>query len=327
MERSGCPSRRDFPTRERCWWTETCSPCARRRTTLGLDNVEVRPSLGYRDVPESLRFDLVLCNVPARIGPRAVAYFLDAGRALLEVQGELRAVVIRDLREQVERSGVDGLRLVAEGRNHLVYSVPPGRPRFARDEETVYSRDETRLELAPGRTLTLSRPHDASEDPAHATWLRALLDGAPKRVSGTILCYRCGYGALPLAARSLWPDATVVAQDRDLLDTAFLRRNARALELDGPKLVLTQTLYPSEALPPGTAGLVLGEASASAGEAVFAQELSEARSLLAAGGEALVLASEKQLREWLPASGATGATVLLRREGACVLRVARPRGA
>ena len=119
----------------------------------------------------------------------------------------------------------------------------------------------------------------------------------------------------------------MVAQDRDLLDTAFLRRNARALELDGPKLVLTQTLYPSEALPPGTAGLVLGEASASAGEAVFAQELSEARSLLAAGGEALVLASEKQLREWLPASGATGATVLLRREGACVLRVARPRGA
>ena len=294
---------------------------------LELSNVEVRPSLGYRDVPESLRFDLVLCNVPARIGPRAVAYFLDAGRALLEVQGELRAVVIRDLREQVERSGVDGLRLVAEGRNHLVYSVPPGRPRFARDEETVYSRDETRLELAPGRTLTLSRPHDASEDPAHATWLRALLDGAPKRVSGTILCYRCGYGALPLAARSLWPDATVVAQDRDLLDTAFLRRNARALELDGPKLVLTQTLYPSEALPPGTAGLVLGEASASAGEAVFAQELSEARSLLAAGGEALVLASEKQLREWLPASGASGATVLLRREGACVLRVARPRGA
>src|SRR5205814_10499385 len=76
-------------------------------------------------LPYTTLFRSVLCNVPARIGPRAVAYFLDAGRALLEVQGELRAVVIRDLREQVERSGVDGLRLVAEGRNHLVYSVPP----------------------------------------------------------------------------------------------------------------------------------------------------------------------------------------------------------
>ena len=55
---------------------------AHNARTLGLGNVEVRPSLGYRDVPASLRFDLVLCNVPARIGPRAIAYFLDAGRAL-----------------------------------------------------------------------------------------------------------------------------------------------------------------------------------------------------------------------------------------------------
>jgi hypothetical protein len=119
----------------------------------------------------------------------------------------------------------------------------------------------------------------------------------------------------------------VVAQDRDLLDTAFLRRNAAALSLGGENLAVVEALYPSEALPPGTAALVLGEASASAGEAVFARELSEARALLAPGGEALVLSSEKQVREWLPAVRGSGATVLLRREGACVLRLARQRGA
>jgi 16S rRNA G1207 methylase RsmC len=294
---------------------------------LGLANVEVRPSLGYRDIPDTLRFDLILCNVAARIGPRAIAYFLDAGRAMLVADGELRAVVIRDLREQVEEACVDGLRLVAEGRNHIVYSVPAGPSRFTRDDESVYARDETRLEIAPGRTLTLSRPHDASEDPAHASWLRALLDAAPRRSAGPILSYRSGYGALPLAARSLWPEARVVAQDRDLLDTAFLRRNARALFLEGASLVVVEALYPSEALPPGTAALVVGEASASAGEPVFARELAEARALLAPGGEAFVLASEKQVREWFPAAGGSGATVLLRREGACVLRLARQRGA
>ena len=300
---------------------------AHNARALALGNVEVRASLGYRDLFEGVRFDLVLCNIPARIGGRAIAYFLDVGRSLLSAKGELRAVVIRDLREQVESSDVGGLRLVAEGRNHLVYSAPPGRSRFARDDESVYARDETRLEVAPGRTLTLSRPHDASEDPGHAAWLRALLDAAPTSTSGTILCYRCGYGALPLAARSRWPASRVVAQDRDLLDTAFLRRNARALSLNGPKLAVVEALFPSEALPPGSAELILGEASSSAGEAVFVHELREVGALLARGGEALVLASEKQVRDWLPGARGIRASVLLRRAGACVLRVARPRGA
>jgi Methyltransferase small domain len=142
-----------------------------------------------------------------------------------------------------------------------------------------------------------------------------------------VLAFRCGYGALPLAARVRWPHAQVVAQDRDLLDTAFVRRNASALDLAGDRLRVADALFPSEALPEGGAALILGEASSPAGEAVFARELLEARRLLAPGGEALVLASEKQGREWLPAAAPSSATVLLRREGACVLRIARPKGA
>ena len=44
--------------------------------------------------------------------------------------------------------------------------------------------------------------------------------------------------------------------------------------------------------------------------------------------EALILASEKQEREWFPKVAPRGAalTVLLRREGASVLRISRPRG-
>ena len=295
--------------------------------SLGLSNVEARPGLGYRDLSEGARFDLVLCNVPARIGARAVAYLLDAGRSLLTPEGELRAVVIRDLREQVERAGVAGLRRAAEGEGHLVYAVPPGSSRFALGDESVYARDQTRLEVVPGRVLLLSRPHDASEDPTHAAALSALLDAVPRAPARTVLSFRCGYGALPLAARVRWPGAQVVAQDRDLLDTAFLRRNASALALGGERLRVAEALFPSEALPQGGASLVLGETSSSAGEAVFARELFEARHLLAPGGDALVLASEKQAREWLPKAASSGAAVLLRREGACVLRIARPKGA
>jgi 16S rRNA (guanine1207-N2)-methyltransferase len=300
---------------------------AHNARALGLSNVEVVPGLGYRDLPEGSRFDLLLCNVPARIGPLGVAYLLDAGRSLLTEGGELRAVVIQDLRGQVESAQVPGLELAARGANHLVYSVPPGPSRFSLADESVYARDQTRFEAAPGRVLTLSRPHDASEDPSHASALSLLLDAAPRGAPRSVLCFRSGYGALPLSARVRWPKALVVAQDRDLLDTAFLRRNARALSLAGDALRVEETVFPSEALAEGRAGLVLGETSAAAGEAVFARELLDSKRLLAPGGQALLLASEKQAREWLPSAAASGASVLLRRQGFCVLRIARPKGA
>ena len=300
---------------------------AHNARSLALSNVQVLPSLGYRDLPSAARFDLLLCNLPARIGPRGLAYLLDAGRSLLAPEGELRAVAIRDLRGQVEAAQVPGLQLAAQGKNHLVYSVPPGPSRFSLGDESVYARDQTSFEAAPGRVLSLSRPHDASEDPSHASALALLLDAVPRASPRTVFCFRCGYGALPLAARVRWPQAQIVAQDRDLLDTAFLRRNASALALGGEALQVREAVFLSEALPEGGAGLVLGEASAPSGEAVFARELVEAKRLLVPGGEALVLASEKQALEWLPSAAASGAAVLLGRRGFCVLRIARPKGA
>src|SRR4051812_5835483 len=113
---------------------------AHNARALGLRNVTARPGLGYRDLPDGARFDLVLCNVPARIGPRGVAYLLEAGRSLLTPGGELRAVVIRDLQDQVEAANVPGARLAASGKNHLVYAVPPGPSRFPLGDESVYAR-------------------------------------------------------------------------------------------------------------------------------------------------------------------------------------------
>ncbi len=116
----------------------------------------------------------------------------------------------------------------------------------------------------------------------------------------------------------------MVAQERDLLDAAFLRRNARAL---GLSVEARETLFPADGLEPGRFSLVVGELSAPAGAAVAARELKDASDLLLPGGEALIVATEKQRREWLPAAAPknTPLTVLLRRQGACVLRISRPR--
>src|SRR5947199_4469264 len=81
-----------------------------------LHGVEVRGGLGYRDLPPAERFEWILCNVPARIGERAIGHFLAAGSARLTSRGEFRAVVIRDLCAVVEGQartwGLEGLRRV-----------------------------------------------------------------------------------------------------------------------------------------------------------------------------------------------------------------------
>lgn len=288
---------------------------AHNARALGAANVEARPGLGYRGL-QGERFDWVLCNVPARIGPRAIRFLLEGGRAL---GAEVRAVVIRDLCEAVAGLSLSGLRHVARGARHDVFALPPSPAQADLDDLDVYARDQTQF-----AGLRLERPHDASEDPSHLARLALLEESLPRSAPRRALAFRAGYGAVPLLLRSRYPSAEVIAQERDLLAAAFLRRNALAL---GLPVEVRETLFPSEAGSPGDFGLVLGELSSPAGAAVAARELRDASGLLAPGGEALILATEKQEREWLPAAAPRGAalTVLLRREGASVLRISRKR--
>ncbi|HEY2029170.1 MAG TPA: methyltransferase [Myxococcales bacterium] len=310
---------------------------AHNARVLGLTNATVQPGLGYRGL-QAERFDWVLCNVPARIGARAIRYLLEGGRAL---GAEVRAVVIRDLAQVVEGLGLPGLTHVARGPRHDVFSLarsPAADTGTARagtavetnaaagvavdapsaldlDDDAVYARDQTNFD-----GLSLFRPHDASEDPAHLAALALLAEPLPRKQPKNAFVFRANYGALPLAIKARHPGCEVVAQDRDLLDTAFLRRNAAALRL--PVEVL-EDLFWGETMNGRVFSLVCGELAAPPGAAVAKSELNQAAQLLAPGGEALILASEKQEREWLRGQAAT---VLLRRGPWCVLRISRPRG-
>lgn len=279
----------------------------------GAANAEVKAALGYRAL-EAERFDWVLCNMPARIGREAIRYLLEGGRAL---GAEVRAVVIRDLSATVEALPLAGIRRVARGARHDVFSLLPAEARVDLADVGVYARDHTRFEGMP-----LARPHDASEDPEHLPRLRLLAESLPRAAPRRALSFRAGYGAVPLLLRSRYPSTEVVAQERDLLETAFLRRNAAAL---GLSVDVREALFPSEACAPASCDLVVGELSSPAGAAVAARELRDAAELLSTRGEALILATAKQEREWLPQSRLEGASlaVLLRREGASVLRISR----
>lgn len=284
---------------------------------LGLRNAEARPGLGYREMAGE-SFDWVVCNVPARIGPRAIRYLLEGGRAL---GAEVRAVVIRDLRGVMQDLDLPGLRHVAPGARHDVFALPKGPAAVDLGDEGIYARDETEF-----AGLRLSRPHDASEDPEHSALLSALAESLPRTAPARALAFRAGYGALPLHLKSRYPGSRVLAQERDLLDAAFLRRNARNL---GLPIEVRETLFPADGLEPGSFSLVVGELSSPAGPLVAARELQDSADLLAAGGEALIVATEKQERDWFPGAAPKKAalTLLLRRQGASVLRISRPRAA
>jgi len=290
---------------------------AHNARALGLGNVDVRPGLGYRGLSRE-RFDWVLCNVPARIGPRAIRYLLEGGRAL---GAEVRAVVIRDLAETVRSLGLAGLEHVARGPRHDVFALAPGAAQVDLDDDGVYARDETGI-----AGLRLQRPQDASEDPGHAALLSALAESLPHNPPQRAFAFRAGYGALPLLLKSRYTSAQVAAQERDLLDAAFLRRNARAL---GLAVEVREALFPADGLPPGSFSLLVGELSSPAGPAVARRELQDAADLLAPAGEGLIAATEKQEREWIPraAPRAAQVSVLLRRQGASVLRISRRRAA
>ena len=271
---------------------------------LGLANVQVAPGLGLRGLEGS--FSWILCNVPARIGAPFLRHLVGAGPALLAPGGELRIVVIRDL-----EPALAGIAPAVRGPRHSVYAFPaaPGPPAEA-DDEALYARDSVDFD-----GMTLLRPSDASEDPRHRAGLSVLLDALPRTPPSSALVFRGGYGALPLALRRRYPAALVTAQERDLLDAAFTRLNARRL---GLQIEVAGSLFLE-----GRAALVCGESSPGGGEQVAAFEMKRASEAILPGGQGLVLFTERQAREWRSALP-KGASLLVKRDGFAVLRLPPP---
>lgn len=254
--------------------------------SAGLANVEARGSLGL-DAVRGTRFDWILCNVPARIGPRAVAAFVAEGRAQLEPEGELRVVVIRDLAPAL--AALAGVREVARGKRHAVFACGPGAP--IAPEPEIYTRDVVEI----GGTR-FERPHDLGEEPAHLRdGVPLLLEIAPRAPRGRVLVHPAGYGALAvsIAARG----AEVVAVDRDLLAAAFTERNAAGVAIEVRRApALAAALVSGEHFE-----LALLELQPAAREDVARRDLVAA---LAFAPEALLLGPERLIREWIVPAGA-----------------------
>jgi 16S rRNA (guanine1207-N2)-methyltransferase len=272
-----------------------------------LTNVDAYGSLGFRAV-KGRTFDWILCNIPARIGRPFIEDFLKAGSAKLNANGEIRIVVITDLGPMIREIQTEHqwpIQEVAVGPRHTIFSMTqiPAACSTATsplDPLTLYLRDEVKV-----GGLTLKRPFDIGGDDQKRlqVGLPVLIDTLPRKplhAGQRVLCFRSAYGQLPLICRNRYPDAEVVAIDRDLLGTTFLKINADTLGIAGPKLDIRENAHFPRALIAGESfDLILGELSPSAGEEVTFDELRTIEKFLKPGGEALILSLDKIEKDWV----------------------------
>jgi 16S rRNA (guanine1207-N2)-methyltransferase len=287
------------------------------------------PSLGFANLPSSTEpYDWILCNVPARIGMPFIKDLFLSGSKKLKATGEIRVVIINDLRPTLEslRDEVGfSIEEVIKGPRHSVYrmkapSSSPATPSPTFEE--LYLRDEVVVS-----NLRLKRPFDISGDSHRLEKsLPVLFDALPKKAPARLFNFRCSYGVLPLLARKRYPDAAVVAWDRDLLATTFCRANAESLRLAENLDIRSAADLRSAVKSDETFDFCFGEFFPSVGKNVFEFELSCLQQSLTPQGQALILCPEKSYREWLqPYAAKEKFTLhpLITRDHYTVLRLSR----
>ncbi len=70
----------------------------------GLTNTETYLSNGFDQVPTDLKFDIIVSNVPAKIGKELLIIFLNDARARLNPGGRLYIVTISGLKDYMKRN-------------------------------------------------------------------------------------------------------------------------------------------------------------------------------------------------------------------------------
>ncbi|MBS1958481.1 MAG: methyltransferase [Bdellovibrionales bacterium] len=297
-----------------------------------LSNVRAYGSLGFRDVIRD-RYDWILCNVPARIGRPFIQNLIHGGCARLSAGGDLRVVVINDLCPILQELAVElrwPMTEVKRAPRHTVYAFTANNNEtnvIEPDSRDLYFRDEVEF-----GGMKFARPFDlGGDDPKRLKQgLPVLFDALPRDPKAkfkNILCFRIGYGILPLYCRQKWGAARVVAVDRDLLATTFTRINSQALNLSGDLLQVRENHHFPAAIETGeTFDLIAGELSPSAGERIVAAELEAISEALTPGGQAYLLCLNKVEKDWvMPFATKKKITVtaILKRDGYSALRIFR----
>lgn len=184
---------------------------------------EPRGSLGYDDVGAD-PFDLVVSNIPAKVGPRALEHLLLDAAHHLTADGLVAVVAIDRLAGPVAGLLADPAVEVIATYPTRTYTatvyrfrdVPAAASPEPGFERGVYRRGRQRFEAGARRwEADVSYSIDEFDELAHGT--RAALELLDRTPSGPIVVDGVGQGHLPLALRAAGHTDELRLVDRDLL--------------------------------------------------------------------------------------------------------------
>jgi 16S rRNA (guanine1207-N2)-methyltransferase len=196
------------------------------------DRVEVRASLGYDDLGAEERFDLVVSNVPAKVGPAALRHLLLDVWFHLAPDGLVAVVVVDRLAAAVAALLDDEAVAIESHRANRGYAAWSYRFRDQPAEAApgsgfdrgVYRRGERRFEVgATAWAATTSYTLPEFDTLAHSTEAAVELLTA-RRLPAPVALVGVGQGHL---AAALGPSAARLV-DRDLLALRTAATNAAA---------------------------------------------------------------------------------------------------
>lgn len=207
--------------------------------------VEVRGSLGYDDVAPDERFDLVVSNIPAKVGPAALRHLLLGASRHLTDDG-LAAVVVVDrlageVDEVLDAPSVEVLdRRPSKGYTAFEYRFDTGEPIADTGgfDAGAYRRAQASFELGElrwGAEASFSLPEfDSIGHGTHAALELLTGRGAARPTAAPLAVVGVGQGHVPVALRVAGGAGDVRLVDRDLL---ALRTAARNLPGDAPAIL------------------------------------------------------------------------------------------
>ena len=228
----------------------------------GIDNVTVSAGLGWADLPADSRYDLIVSNIPAKIGPTALeSWLVDAGGHLTE-GGIVAVVVINRLEDEIDRALSDAraeilLRQANRGHVAIHYRLPADGGR--RPQPTVAVHDRGRVAFTAGKakwTVRTAWGLPEFDSLHHATKLasRAVREIHRRPAMNTaVVGTGVGHGALALR-EAIRPDELHLF-DRDLL--ALRVTTANLADAGFPRAALTLHHTPLVEGPPNSLDVCL----------------------------------------------------------------------
>jgi 16S rRNA G1207 methylase RsmC len=213
--------------------------------TLG--TVHAYGSLGF-DAVRQVDFDLIVSNIPGKVGDTAVAHFLTQSRHYLQPGGLVAIVVVNPLQALVAAT----LQAMAD----VTITLQKATPRYTvfhyRFEEElpsttssglshgIYQRDNITVSVGKlSYPMQTARGLPEFDSLSHAS---VLLVKAIEKMKGTavsrILIHNPGQGHLPVAVWKLLAPPEIVLVDRDLLALRYSQLNLLAHHCPADRVAL-----------------------------------------------------------------------------------------